>query len=45
MGFRDRRLAAHAVFAGVDGGAGFTVGFAAFLGFALVPVLFAFGES
>lgn len=33
------------VFAFVDGGAGFAVGFAAFFGFALVPLLFAFGDG
>ena len=38
-------LSAHAVFAGVDGGAGFAVGFAAALGFALVPVLLALGDG
>ena len=38
-------LSAHFVFAGVDGGAGFAVGFAATFGFALVPVLFALGDG
>src|ERR1700751_4490381 len=28
-----------------DGGAGFAIGFAAALGFALIPVLFAFGDG
>ena len=37
--------AAASVFAGLDGGAGLAVGLAAALGFALVPVLFAFGEG
>jgi hypothetical protein len=37
--------AAHAVFAGVDGGARFAVGFTAALGFALVPVLLALGDG
>ena len=32
-------------FAVGDGGAGFAVGFAAAFGFALVPVLFAFGDG
>ena len=44
-GGADRWLAAHAVFAGVYGGAGFAVAFAALLGFALVPVLFALGHG
>ena len=38
-------LASHAVFAGVDGGTGFAVGFAALLGLALVPVLLALGDG
>ncbi len=33
------------VLVGFDGGGGFAVGFAAALGFALVPVLLAFGEG
>ncbi len=37
--------AAASVFAGLDGGAGLAVGLAAALGFALVPILFAFGEG
>lgn len=38
-------LPAHAVFAGVDGGAGLAVGFVAALGFALIPILLAFGDG
>ena len=38
-------LAVAAVLAGVDGGAGFAVGLAASLGFALVPVLLALGQG
>jgi len=38
-------LSAHAVFAGIDRGAGLAVGLAAALGFALVPVLLAFSHS
>lgn len=38
-------LAAHFVFVFVDGGAGFAVGFAALFGFALVPLLLAFGDG
>jgi len=40
-----RTSAPHAVLAGVHGGAGFAVGFAAALGLALVPVLLAFGHG
>ena len=41
----ERASTSHAVFAGVYGGAGVAVGFAALLGFALVPVLFALGDG
>ena len=38
-------LAAHTMLTRVDGGAGLAVGFAAALGFPLVPVLFALGDG
>ena len=40
-----RPLPPHAVFAGIDGGAGFAIGLAAAFGLALVPVLLALGHG
>jgi hypothetical protein len=45
VGVETPDLPSAAVFVGFDGGAGFAVGFAAALSFALVPVLLALGES
>ena len=45
MGRGRADLAAAAMLAFVDGGAGFAVGFAAFFGFALIPLLFAFADG
>jgi len=41
----DSAATAHAVFAGIDGGAGFAIGLAAAFGLALVPVLLALGHG
>lgn len=45
IGMRKGSSAPYAVLIGIDGRAGFAVGFAAAFGFALVPVLFALGDG